>query len=180
MFPDIPPVGRPTGGDCGPRPEPMGNGEPIPEAEDVLLPLPNACICGRPMRVLCSARAFAIRSAGNTPADGGGLRALVRVPVTVDVDVIAVVDGSETVRRDGTRFGRALGDGGSSGVLASESSSTMEHGEVGMLSNCSSGVAGTELSRPVAGGCCDCDIMRRGGSGLGRTVWPVIASEMNW
>lgn len=75
------------------------------------------------------------------------------MPVTVDVEVIRLADGSETVRSEGTRLGMALGDGGSRGVLASESSSTQEPGEVGMLSS-SSGVAGIA-------DCCECDMLKR-------------------
>lgn len=114
---------------------------------------------GRPARSACSARAFAMISPGKLLA-AGGLLALLRMPETLELGfmpgVLGPPWGSETVRREGTRRGRSeverLGIaseealGGSSGVLASEDSSASEPGEAGLLSICSSGVAGTDES----------------------------------
>lgn len=99
-----------------------------------------------------------MRSIGRLFA-AAGRRALLRMPVTLELGCIAGVEpwGSDTVRKEGTRRGRSFVDcewpinggaaseealGGSSGVLASEeiSSSSSEPGEPGMLSICSSGV----------------------------------------
>lgn len=94
-----------------------------------------------PMRCCCKARALAMISNGRLFALGGGLRALFRVPVTLELGFMwAVPCGSETVRKEGTRRAtsppneKPRGDsealGGSSGVLAFEDSS-MDSGEAG-------------------------------------------------
>ncbi len=59
------------------------------------------------MRCCWRARAFCIRSSGRFPAEGGGRRALFRVPLTVEEELIVdvLVWGSEVVRREGTRRG---------------------------------------------------------------------------
>lgn len=113
---------------------------------------------GKPARSACKARAFAMISPGKLLA-AGGLRALLRMPETLEVGFIVGVLprwGSDIVRKEGTRRGRSVVEklgiaseeelGGSSGVLASEDSSASEPGEAGLLSICSSGVAGTEES----------------------------------
>lgn len=113
---------------------------------------------GRPARSACNARALAMISVGKALA-AAGLRALFRMPETLELGLIPGVPplcGSETVRREGTRLGRSVVEklgiaseeelGGSSGVLASEDSSASEPGEAGLLSYCSSGVAGTDES----------------------------------
>jgi len=85
-------------------------------------------------------------STGRLFALGGGLRAVLRIPATLELSLMLLVCwGSETVRKDGTLRGNSslLELEGSSGVLASEDSST-EPGEAGLLSENSSGVSGAE------------------------------------
>lgn len=106
---------------------------------------PKPGLGAMPMRCCCNARALAMISNGRLFALGGGLRALFKVPVTLELGFMwAVPCGSETARKEGTRRAisppneRPRGDselalGGSSGVLASEDSST-DPGEAGLLS----------------------------------------------
>lgn len=105
---------------------------PEPEPEPVGPPGRGAM----PIRCCCNARAFCMISNGRQFALGGGLRALFRVPLTVELALMCAVPcGSETVRNEGTRRGlsppneKPRGDsasepGASNGVLASEDSST--------------------------------------------------------
>ena len=99
-----------------------------------------------PIRCCWRARAFCIISKGRLLALGAGRLAVFKMPVTLELGLIVLLYcGSETVRRDGTLRGCSSGLelGGSSGVLASEDSST-EPGETGVLSINSSGVSGDE------------------------------------
>lgn len=87
-------------------------------------------------------------SRGRLLALGGGRRAVFKIPDTLELTLILLVCwGSETVRRDGILRGASseLELGGSSGVLALEEEST-EPGEVGLLSQNSSGVPGDSRS----------------------------------
>jgi hypothetical protein len=146
-------------------PSAMGE-EPIGECVSAATPLGWGDKPGRSgvrIRCCCKARAFCIISMGMVEAAAGGRLALLRVPVRLELALIGVVAAvSETVRSDGTRLGRELGEtgaimsepplGGSKGVLASESSS--EPGEAGLLSS-SSGVGGIESGSAMMGeGCC--------------------------
>ncbi len=61
---------------------------------------------GMPDRCACKARAFCMRSDGRLVALTGSRRALLSVPLTVEVGCInAEFWGSETVRNEGTRRG---------------------------------------------------------------------------
>lgn len=100
-----------------------------------------------PIRCSCRARAFCMISRGRLFALGGGLRAVFKMPDTLELALILPVCwGSETVRSDGTLRGTSseLELGGSSGVLALEEST--EPGEAGLLSEYSSGVSGESRS----------------------------------
>jgi hypothetical protein len=96
-------------------------------------------------------------SEGRLFALGVGLLAVFSSPVTLEVGLMWLEFGSETVLREGTRRGKSpaggklgwaseLELGRSNGVLASEESST-EPGETGLLGGYSSaGVTGSEVS----------------------------------
>lgn len=133
--------------DGGPIPVGLGPEGPEPMGDD----LPAI-----PIRCCWRARALCIMSRGKPFALGGGLRALLSMPVTVDEGfMVLAFCGSDTVRKDGTLrgyslMGEKLGDaselelGASSGVLASEELG--DPGEVGWFSENSSGVSGPEWS----------------------------------
>lgn len=106
---DMPPM---PPGNCKPPGRPPGKplfgvlGEPGPWEEfDGFRPGR-----GRPARSACNARAFAMRSMGRLLAAGGGRRALLRMPVTLELGFMpaGLPMGSEIVRKDGTRRGRSL------------------------------------------------------------------------
>lgn len=104
-------------------------------------------IGGAPMRCCCRARALCSRSGGRLLTLAGGRLALFKIPATLELGLIVLFCcGSETVRSDGTLRGSSSGLalGGSSGVLASEESSS-ELGEAGLLAENSSGVSGDEM-----------------------------------
>jgi len=96
-------------------------------------------------------------SDGRLLALGVGLLTVFSNPVTLDVGLMTLEFGSETVRNEGTRRGCSVDGeklgcaselelGGSRGVLASEESST-EPGDARLLVGYSSaGVTGAELS----------------------------------
>lgn len=160
------PPGKPPG-----NPPVMGERDPPDIGEELFCVfMPGR---GRPARSACSARALAITSIGRLLA-AGGRRALLRMPVTLELGLIlAAPCGADTVRNEGTRRGWSLAVsermasqealGGSSGVLASEESSAAEPGEAGMLSTCSSGVAGTESG--------EADMLADGGRKSSERCW---------
>jgi hypothetical protein len=164
----IPPgiMGIPGMGDMGDAAPPSG--EPIEPTEEPVEDVVSGGRGGaRPIRDCWSARAFAMRSSGRLPTEGGGRLAWFSVLLSFALGgIFPPPCGSDTVRRDGTRRGgsalpRADGDGvaewrktpesalgGSSGVLASEDSST-EPGETGLLSRYSSGVSSSSPALSV-------------------------------
>lgn len=94
-----------------------GDGTPAMVASPLALPLLDCEVSegrwGMFMRCCCRARAFCMISIGRELALGGGRLALLRAPVTLDVDIRRVLFwGSEMVRREGTLRGCSLAPGG--------------------------------------------------------------------
>jgi hypothetical protein len=81
--------------------EPLCGDCPAPKEESEA---PLDCVesdgrLGKPMRCCCRARAFCMMSIGSALALGGGLRALLRAPVTLEVeDRRLLFWGSDMVR----------------------------------------------------------------------------------
>lgn len=86
--------------------EPLGEPDMPPDTDDEEFPVVKLGR-GRPARSACNARAFAMRSMGRLLAAGGGRRALLRMPVTLELGFMPALPpwGSEMVRKDGTRRG---------------------------------------------------------------------------
>lgn len=85
-------------------------GEPLPDGPEGMEMGDAELFCvlkpgrGIPARCACNARALAIKSIGKLFA-AAGRRALLRIPVTLELGCIAGVDpcGSDTVLNEGTR-----------------------------------------------------------------------------